>query len=105
MAETIVTMAKDLVMALIRENLLAPEDMQAELQRTHASLLELKAKEEGGLSSGEATEGTAPRHVDWKKSIKKHSVECLVCGATFKQLSARHLSSHDLPTHLRGGFG
>ncbi len=106
MTEPILAMAKDLVMALIQENLLAPENMQKELLKTHASLLELKAKEEGGVRSGEQMETTATRQVDWKKSIKKHSVECLICGAVFKQLSARHLSMHDLdPRTYRQQFG
>ena len=106
MTQPIVEMAKDLVMALIKENLIDPEDMQKELQKTHASLLVLKAKEEGQSSIGEGTDSIPTSRVDWKKSIKKHSVECLVCGAVFKQLSARHLSSHDLdPRTYRQQFG
>lgn len=105
MAEPIVSMAKDLVMALIQENLLAPEDMQKELQKTHTSLLALKAKEEGD-GSGETMESPTPRQVNWKKSIRKNSVECLICGAVFKQLSARHLSTHNLdPRTYRQQFG
>ncbi len=97
MADPIVSMAKDLVMELIKQNLIAPEDMTKELQKTHASLLELKAKESPGgtdksVNSASATAGP----VDWKKSIKKYTVECLVCGETFKQLSIRHLKTHDL---------
>ena len=106
MTQPIVEMAKDLVMALIKENLIEPEDMQKELQKTHASLLVLKAKEEGSYSSGESSESISPRITDWRKSIRKHSVECMVCGAVFKQLSARHLSTHDLdPRSYRQQFG
>ena len=106
MTQPIVEMAKDLVMALIKENLIEPEDMQKELQKTHASLLALKAKEEGSSASGEGIDTLPVSRVDWKKSIKKHSVECLICGAVFKQLSARHLSSHDLdPRTYRQQFG
>jgi predicted transcriptional regulator len=36
----------------------------------------------------------APTH--WKKSITKHAVTCLECGASFRQLSSRHLKLHDL---------
>lgn len=106
MTQPIVEMAKDLVMALIKENLIEPEDMQKELQKTHASLLSLKAIEEGNDNSGEIGERSSSHYTDWKKSIKKHSVECLVCGAVFKQLSARHLSTHDLdPRTYRQQFG
>jgi len=92
-------MAKDLTMALIENNLLAPEDMQKRLEQIHTSLCELKALEDRNLSSGEVREEevrTSPSVIDWRKSIKKHSVECLICGATFKQLSTRHLRQHDL---------
>jgi predicted transcriptional regulator len=34
--------------------------------------------------------------VDWKSSITRHSIRCLECGETFKQLSLRHLRIHDL---------
>jgi predicted transcriptional regulator len=106
MTQPIVEMAKDLVMALIKANLIEPEDMQKELQKTHASLLVLKAKEEGGSNGTENAESATASHIDWKKSIKKHSVECLVCGAVFKQLSARHLSTHGLdPRSYRQQFG
>jgi len=106
MTQPIVEMAKDLVMALIKENLLEPENMQKELQKTHASLLVLKAKEEGNINDSESIERIPSAYIDWKKSIKKHSIECLICGAVFKQLSARHLSIHDLdPRTYRQQFG
>jgi predicted transcriptional regulator len=106
MTQPIVEMAKELVMALIKENLIEPENMQKELQKTHESLLALKAKEEGHISSIEGMESSVPSYTDWRKSIKKHSVECLVCGAVFKQLSARHLSTHNLdPRTYRQQFG
>ncbi len=106
MTQLIVEMAKDLVMALIKENLVEPEEMQKELQKTHASLLSLKAQEEGNSNYSEIVDGDSPSYINWKKSIKKHSVECLICGAVFKQLSARHLSTHDLdPRAYRQQFG
>jgi predicted transcriptional regulator len=102
MAEQLLEMAKDLVMAMIRSNQISPDDMQKELQNTYASLTALQAKETGGETSG----NVAGNAVDWKKSIKKHSVSCLVCGETFKQLSSRHLSAHDLdPKSYRQQFG
>jgi predicted transcriptional regulator len=109
MVQPIIEMAKDLTLALIENNLIAPEDMQERLQQIHASLCELKAREDGNIGSGEGGEeevrGRLPV-IDWKKSIKKHSVECLICGATFKQLSTRHLRQHDLdPRTYRQHFG
>ena len=102
-------MAKDLVQELIKNDLLAPEDMPQELRNTHARLLELKAQEDrdlGRLLSREGETVGTVQPVDWRKSIRKHTVECLVCGQTFKQLSARHLIQHGLdPRTYRQQFG
>jgi predicted transcriptional regulator len=99
MAQPLTEMAKDLTLALIKANLITAEDMQQRLVETHASLLQLKAREDGTIGSGadkeEAITG-APAPQEWKKSIKKRSIACLVCGETFKQLSAKHLRQHDL---------
>jgi predicted transcriptional regulator len=110
MAQLLTEMAKDLTLALIEAKLLAPEDMQKQLAKTHASLLELKAREDHALEGGVGREGqiesTSPVPPDWKKSIKKHAIACLICGQTFKQLSARHLRQHDLdPRTYRQQFG
>jgi predicted transcriptional regulator len=109
MVKPLTEMAKDLTLALIENNLIAPEDMQQRLKQIYASLYELKAREDRNLGSGEDREEevrTRPPVVEWRKSIKKHSVECLICGATFKQLSARHLRQHDLdPRTYRQRFG
>ena len=109
MAQPLTEMAKDLTLALIKANLITAEDMQQRLVETHASLLQLKAREDGTIGSGadkeEAITG-APAPQEWKKSIKKRSIACLVCGETFKQLSMRHLRQHDLdPRTYRQRFG
>lgn len=113
MPQSLLEMAKDLVMAMIQAGALAPEDMQKELQKTHGSLLDLKSKEEAGEGNGVAgmmsengVRASGPDQIDWKKSIKKYTIECLVCGASFKQLSVRHLRNHDLdPRSYRQRFG
>ena len=103
MAQELLEMAKDLVMAMIRSNQLSPDDMQKELQNTYVSLLNLQAQEAGGATSAGVV-NSGP--VNWRSSIKKHSVSCLVCGDTFKQLSSKHLRSHDLdPKSYRQQFG
>lgn len=104
MAQSILEMAKDLVMAMIQAGTLSVEDMHKELQKTYAILLELKTKEEAAISGGlpatpvvvTSDTGNGQQKIEWKKSIRKHTIECLECGATFKQLSVRHLKEHDL---------
>ena len=106
MPQTLLEMAKDLVMAQIQAGALSPDEMHRELQRTYASLVDLKVKEDLGESGAGLTarrgeeassEGeAAPVPSNWKRSIKKYTIECLVCGAAFKQLSVRHLKEHGL---------
>src|SRR6266567_6472377 len=96
MSQTLLAMAKDLVMAQIEAHRLSPEDMHAALQQTYASLKALQAQEDANGSIDVATPETPPAPVHWRRSITKHTVRCLECGASFKQLSVRHLKEHGL---------
>ena len=95
MPETVLKMATDLTVAMIGTGVLSVDQMPRSLSETHASLIQLEIKEavttRAGLSAPE-TEGG----LDWKKSITKHNVTCLECGASFRQLSTRHLRVHNL---------
>jgi predicted transcriptional regulator len=96
MSQTLLEMAKDLVMAQIAAHRLSPEEMHQALQHTYASLQALKMQEDAHGSVAVATPETPPTPIPWKKSITKHAVTCLECGASFKQLSVRHLREHGL---------
>jgi len=96
MSQTLLEMAKDLVMAQIAAHRLSPEDMHQALQQTYASLQALKAQEDSPGSVAVVTPATLPKPVNWRKSITKHTVTCLECRASFKQLSVRHLQEHGL---------
>ena len=92
MSQTFLEMAKDLVLAQIEAQRLSPEAMHQALQHTYASLQALKTQEDAHGSVAVATPKTPSKPVHWRKSITKHRVTCLACGASFKQLSVRHLS-------------
>jgi len=96
MPQTLLEMAKELVLAQIEAHRLSPEDMHQVLQHTHTSLLALKAQEDAHGSVTGATPTTPPAPVHWRKSITKYHVTCLECRASFKQLSGRHLREHSL---------
>ena len=96
MSQTLLEMAKDLVMAQIEAHRLSPEDMHQALQQTYASLQALEAQEDANGSVAVATPETLQEPVHWKKSITKHVVTCLECGQSLKQLSVRHLREHGL---------
>ena|SRR5262249_8220566 len=96
MSPTLLEMAKDLVLAQITAHNLPPEEMHHALQQTYASLQALKAQEDAHGSVAVVTPETPLKPVNWRKSITKHTVTCLECGASFKQLSVRHLKEHGL---------
>jgi len=96
MSQTLLEMAKDLVLAQIQTKTLSPGDMHTVLQQTYASLKALQAQEDANGSIAVATPETPPERVNWRKSITKHTVTCLECRASFKQLSVRHLKEHSL---------
>ena len=96
MSQTLLEMAKDLVMAQIAAHKLSPDEMHQALQQTYATLQALKAQEEAHGSIAVVTTATPPAPVNWRKSITKHTVTCLECRASFKRLSVRHLQEHGL---------
>ena len=96
MSQTLLAMAKDLVLAQIQAHKLSPDQMHTALQQTYTSLQVLKTQEDAHGSGTVATPETPSQPVNWKKNITKHTVTCLECGASFKQLSGRHLKAHGL---------
>lgn len=94
MAKSVLEMAKELVSAQIKVGGISPEKMTELLTTTHHHLLSLQSREESGTQAG--ADQTVSQLTDWKKSITKHTVICLECGASFKQLSTRHLRHHHL---------
>ena len=96
MSQTLLEMAKDLVLAQIRVYHLSPDDMHAALQHTYASLHTLQTQENAQGSGAVAPPETSSQPVNWRKSITKQTVTYLACGARFKQLSTRHLREHGL---------
>jgi predicted transcriptional regulator len=96
MSQTLLEMAKDLVLAQIQVQKLSPDEMHLALQQTYASLKALQAQEDANGSVAVVTPATPLKPVNWRKSITKHTVTCLECGTRFKQLSMRHLNAHGL---------
>lgn len=106
MSQPLVEMAKELMVSMIQAGTVSPDQILEELHKTHASLLALKAREATGGSRETPEPEPGMEVIDWKPSIRRDSISCLVCGETFKQLSARHLKRHDLdPKSYRQQFG
>lgn len=96
MSSLIIKMATDLVVAQTHAQKLTPDEVRELLLSTHATLLALHLQETVGDSGAQGQAFAPPTRPDWRSSILRHAITCLECGATFKQLSARHLRIHDL---------
>jgi predicted transcriptional regulator len=99
MPQTLLEMTKELVLAQIQIKQVAPEALNGVLHSTYETLRNLQNSESAGGSGngdGAAESLHSMTPVDWKSSITRHSIRCLECGETFKQLSLRHLRIHDL---------
>jgi predicted transcriptional regulator len=92
-------MTKDLVLAQIKAQQVTPDNLSHALGLTHQTLRRLHSAEAAGTERPEQglQPGAAPAPaINWKGSITRHAITCLECGATFKQLSRRHLQQHEL---------
>jgi len=96
MSQSLLEMAKDLVLAQIEAHRLSPEEMHQALQQTYTTLMTLQAQEGADGSVPVATPQIPPKPVDWRKSLTKYQVTCLECEQSYKQLSVRHLKEHGL---------
>jgi len=96
MSQTLLEMAKDLVMAQIAVHRLSPDEMHQALQQTYTSLLALTTQEDAHGRVAVLTPKTPLKPIPWRKSPTKYTVTCLECRASFKQLSVRHLKDHGL---------
>ena len=92
MTQTALEMTTALVIAHLDTYYLSSDELVRMLKKTHANLMALKEREETE-PAGHTRIGPP---VDWQKSMTRHTVTCLECGATFRQLSSRHLRIHGL---------
>lgn len=106
MSSLVIKMATDLVVAQTHAQQLTPDEARELLLSTHATLLALQSQESGNASRSQSQESAPAVRPDWRSSILRHAITCLECGATFKQLSARHLRTHELdPRSYRVKYG
>ena len=91
MSQTLLEMAKELVVVVIRMHGLLSDEANILLRDTYLTLVRLH-RAETSLSAEAPLRGPA----SWQRSIARDWVRCLECGETFRQLSGRHLRRHDL---------
>ena len=106
--KSLTELASELVSAQMQYKELTTEEITKTLQQVFQTLNQLKATEISEGDTGGAILGDAPEKpaTDPKRSILKNKIICLECGAEFKQLSAKHLVTHDLtPKEYRKKYG
>jgi predicted transcriptional regulator len=91
--------AVQIVTAQARVRVMSEDEMASMVKRLAAGIRSVG--EDSGTTDEPQMDPAAAKH-----SIKEKSVTCLVCGSTFKILSARHLASHGLtPEEYKEKFG
>jgi len=90
---SVLAMATEVILALLRTGQLAPAAVVPVLQETHAHLLALQAHE-GGSRTRPLPRGAAVPA--WQASMTPSSITCLECGVALQWLNWRHLRKHGL---------
>jgi predicted transcriptional regulator len=96
MSPSTLEMTIDLVLTQIQTGNITPEEVPNAIRRIYQSLLTLKSREELELPISASAADTPQAPADWRKSIARHSITCLECGAHLRQLTGRHLRLHGL---------
>ncbi len=100
MNRKLLEIAAEIVHSQSSANRMSPDEIEIALTRTFATLQKMQRAEEEGVLLTDADEAVveekAPEKIDPKQSIKEDKVICLECGAEMKQLTVKHLSSHNL---------
>ena len=93
---TILVKVKTNVLQRIQAGEIEPKNLSEALNEAYRNLA--MSESDGLLETQSEPAAARPGTIaiDWKKSLSRHAVICLECGESFKQLSRKHLSLHDL---------
>lgn len=102
MTRKLLEIAADIVQAQSSVFEMSPEDLELALAKTFITLQKMQKAEEDGtmLALSRTSEAGVPEdeaeRCDPKDSIQEDKIVCLECGAEMRQLTAKHLGSHEL---------
>jgi predicted transcriptional regulator len=92
MVYSVLEMTIDLVITQMETHYMSSATIIQRLKRTYAKQMTVQRQEEAAGRATTATPG------GWSRSISQQTIACLECGATFQQLSLKHLREHGLDT-------
>jgi predicted transcriptional regulator len=105
MIKQFVRLAADIVIANSTGKGFTTEQLTHMLQAV-SETLESLAEEPKSLALGEAQPAAAKIPADWKASIAKNAITCMICGYSGKLLTPHLKSKHQLtPKEYRKQFG
>lgn len=113
MVKSLLEIAAEIVQAQASVGPMTPDAMELALSRTFVTLQKMKMAEDGGfvldlskMSEDLPLEEKAKESMDPRDSIQNDKIICLECGAEMRQLTTKHLSSHNLnPREYKKKYG
>jgi predicted transcriptional regulator len=90
MVYSVLEMTIDLVITQMETHYMSSATVIRRLRQTYAKQMTLQRQEEAAGRATTAIPG------GWSRSISRQTIACLECGATFQQLSLKHLREHGL---------
>lgn len=106
MPKKLMEIASEIVQAQSSKAPMTAEEISSALRHVFSTLHELQMAESGEIELSNGQEPAPAKALTPEDSIQNDKVICLECGAEFKQLTQKHLSSHDLsPKDYKRKYG
>ncbi len=97
MPKKLIEIASEIVQTQVSKSSMTAADIASSLRQVFGTLHELQKAESAGIElAPAAAEEVAAIKLTPQDSIQNDKVICLECGAEFKQLTQKHLSSHGM---------
>jgi len=95
MSKKLIEIASEIVQTQVSSTPMSAADITASLRQVFSTLLEMQKAEAGGIELAPAVE-VATTKLTPQNSIQNDKVICLECGAEMRQLTSKHLVSHEM---------
>lgn len=106
MTKKLIEIASEIVQTLVSKASMTAADITSSLRQVFGTLHELQRAESGETELTKTQESAPAQALTPENSIQNDKVICLECGAEFKQLTQKHLASHDLnPKEYKKKYG
>src|SRR5208283_3056045 len=97
MTKKLIEIASEIIQTQVSKTSMTATDIASSLRQVFSTLHELQKAEMAGIElAPTAAEEVATTRLTPQDSIQNDKIICLECGAEFKQLTVRHLSSHGM---------